>query len=199
MKKNLNQLFAGMFALLLVSVATTGGRFEQLEDLLGSYQAGIFLFGVAGTWFAIGKIFDALIGKQSFGTVLITLLCGGIWGLEFVGISVYLIPLIVAGVFVAILWLFKSEDSREDKAIYSGILCLLIYLFVGMGCGFGWLGELNEAEKESSISFTQPVQLREGDTLRAVVVDGKLRILEVLSETTNIAGIPTQKGTLLLK
>ena len=77
-------------------------------------------------------------------------------------------------------------------------LCIL--LFVGIGYGLNWLGELSEAEKESKISFSQPVQLREGDTVRAVVVDGKLQILDKISRPANIAvGIPTQEGMIMLK
>ena len=135
MKKKLNQIVAGVFALLFLLIITTGGQFEQLKELLGSYEARIFLFGVAGTWVLIGESFDSFIERQTFVTVLITLLCGGIWGLVFVGVSVFLVPLIVIGVFVCILWSFKSKRSREDKVAYSVVLYLCILLYVGIGYG----------------------------------------------------------------
>ncbi len=200
MKRNFNLIVAGVFALLFLSIITTGGRFEQLKELLGSYEAEIFLFGIAGTWVLIGESFDFFIERQTFVTVLITLLCGGIWGLVFVGVSVFLVPFIVIGVFVCILWSFKSKRSREDKIAYSVVLYLCILLYAGIGYGLNWLNELSEAEKESKISFSQPVQLREGDTVRAVVVDGKLQILDKISRPANIAvGIPTQEGMIMLK
>lgn len=200
MKRNFNQIVAGVLALLFLSIITTGGRFEQLKELLGSYEAGMFLFGVVGTWYVIGKSFDIFIEKQTFATALITLLCGGVWGLVFIGASVFLVPYVVVGMFVCILWLFKNKRSREDKVAYSVVLYLCILLFVGIGYGLNWLGELSEAEKESKISFSQPVQLREGDTVRAVVVDGKLQILDKISRPANIAvGIPTQEGMIMLK
>ena len=200
MKRNFNQIVAGVLALLFLSIITTGGRFEQLKELLGSYEAGMFLFGVVGTWYVIGKSFDIFIEKQTFATALITLLCGGVWGLVFIGASVFLVPFIVMGMFVCILWSFKNKWSREDKIAYSAVLYLCILLFVGIGYGLNWLGELIEAEKESKISFSQPVQLREGDTVRAVVVDGKLQILDKISRPAKIAvGIPTQEGMIMLK
>ena len=136
-----------LFCFLLI--ITTEGRFEQLKELLGSYEAGVFLFGVVGTWYVIGKSFDIFIEKQTFATALITLLCGGVWGLTFIGVSVFLVPFIVMGMFVCILWSFKNKWSREDKVAYSAVLYLCILLFVGIGYGLNWLGELIEAEKES--------------------------------------------------
>ena len=200
MKRNFNQIVAGVFALLFLSIITSGARFEQLKVFLGSYEPGVFLFGVVGTWYVIGKSFDIFIEKQTFVTALITLLCGGVWGLTFIGVSVFLVPFIVMGMFVCILWSFKNKWSREDKVAYSAVLYLCILLYAGIGYGLNWLGELIEAEKESKISFSQPVQLREGDTVRAVVVDGKLQILDKISRPANIAvGIPTQKGMIMLK